>query len=120
VQTEGQIRYYAPARYLCGLTETEWTPDFTTTQDFSQLLGEDGVKLINEGSTEAIVGDADQCLFTASLKLGVLRFRDEWNWVHPPMEREIVAAQAQVRALALPIVTQMKDASAIWSCPGRR
>src|SRR5262249_23132908 len=25
--TEDQIRYYAPARYLCGLTETEWTPD---------------------------------------------------------------------------------------------
>ncbi len=24
---EDQIRYYAPARYLCGLTETEWTPD---------------------------------------------------------------------------------------------
>ena len=47
-ETEEQIRYYAPARYLCGLTETEWTPDFTTIQDFSQLLGEDGVKLINE------------------------------------------------------------------------
>jgi hypothetical protein len=24
---EDQIRYYAPARYLCGLTETEWSPD---------------------------------------------------------------------------------------------
>jgi hypothetical protein len=47
-ETEDQIRYYAPARYLCGLTETDWTPDFTTIQDFSQLLGEDGVKLINE------------------------------------------------------------------------
>ena len=32
-ETEEQIRYYAPARYLCGLTETEWTPDFTTIQD---------------------------------------------------------------------------------------
>ena len=24
---EDQIRYYAPARYLCGLTETDWSPD---------------------------------------------------------------------------------------------
>jgi Transposase domain (DUF772) len=47
-ETEEQIRYYAPARYLCGLTETDWTPDFTTIQDFAELLGEDGVRLINE------------------------------------------------------------------------
>ena len=24
-ELEEQIRYYAPARYLCGLTETDWT-----------------------------------------------------------------------------------------------
>jgi hypothetical protein len=42
------IRYYAPARYLCGLTETDWTPDFRTVHDFARLLGEDGIKLINE------------------------------------------------------------------------
>ena len=47
-ETEDQIRYYAPARYLCGLTETEWTPDFTTIQDFTELMGEEGVRLINE------------------------------------------------------------------------
>jgi hypothetical protein len=47
-EAEDQIRHYAPARYLCGLTETEWTPDFTTLHDSAVLLGEDGVKLINE------------------------------------------------------------------------
>lgn len=47
-ETEEQIRYYAPARYLCGLTESSWTPDFTTVQDFAELLGSDGVRLINE------------------------------------------------------------------------
>jgi hypothetical protein len=26
---EERIRYHAPARHLCGLTETDWTPDFT-------------------------------------------------------------------------------------------
>lgn len=46
--TEDQIRHYAPARYLCGLTETDWTPDANTIQDFEQLLGEDGIKKLNE------------------------------------------------------------------------
>jgi hypothetical protein len=47
-ETEDQIRHYAPARYLCGLMETDWTPDANTIQDFEQLLGEDGVKKLNE------------------------------------------------------------------------
>ena len=51
-EVEDQIRYYAPARYLCGLTETDWTPDFKTIHDLAQLLGEDGVKIINEGVVE--------------------------------------------------------------------
>jgi len=46
--TEDQVRYYAPARYLCALTETDWTPDTNTICDFEKLLGEDGVKLVNE------------------------------------------------------------------------
>ena len=47
-EAEDLIRYYAPARYLCGLTETEWSPDHTTLHDFAVLLGEEGVRLINE------------------------------------------------------------------------
>jgi molybdopterin converting factor small subunit len=47
-EAEDLIRYYAPARYLCGLTETNWTPDFTTIQDFTQLMGAQGIELINQ------------------------------------------------------------------------
>jgi IS5 family transposase len=47
-ETEDQIRYYAPARYLCGLTESEWTPDANTIQDFEQLLGEEWLRQVNE------------------------------------------------------------------------
>lgn len=47
-ETEDQIRHYGPARYLCGLTETEWTPDANTIFDFEQLLGEDGMNRLNE------------------------------------------------------------------------
>jgi len=54
-EVEEQIRHYAPARYLCGLTETDWTPDFTTIQDFAQLLGEDGCRLINEAVVKQAV-----------------------------------------------------------------
>ena len=42
------IRHYAPARYLCGLTETDWSPDHRTLHDFAVLLGEEGLRLINE------------------------------------------------------------------------
>lgn len=54
-EAEDLIRYYAPARYLCGLTETQWTPDFTTIQDFTELMGEDGIKLINQDVVELAV-----------------------------------------------------------------
>ena len=47
-ETEEQVRHYALARYLCGLTETDWTPDANTIQDFEELLGEDGTRLLNE------------------------------------------------------------------------
>lgn len=43
-----QIRYHAPARYLCGLTETDWSPDHRTLHDFFKLMGEDGVRLLND------------------------------------------------------------------------
>jgi molybdopterin converting factor small subunit len=54
-EAEDLIRYYAPARYLCGLTETEWTPDFTTIQDFTELMGEEGIKLINQDVVQKAV-----------------------------------------------------------------
>jgi len=46
------IRHYAPARYLCGLTETEWSPDHRTLHDFIELMGEEGTRLINEYTVE--------------------------------------------------------------------
>ena len=67
--TEDQIRYYAPARYLCGLTETDWTPDANTIQDFEQLLGEDGVRQVNEYVVKWAVKEklADTSLMVADM-----------------------------------------------------
>lgn len=56
-ETEDQIRHYGPARYLCGLTETEWTPDANTIQDFEELLGEDGIKRLNEFAVRQAVAE---------------------------------------------------------------
>jgi hypothetical protein len=56
-EAEDQIRHYGPARYLCGLTEADWTPDFTTIQDFTQLMGEEGVRLINEHAVKLAVAE---------------------------------------------------------------
>jgi len=66
-EAEDLIRYYAPARYLCGLTETEWSPDFTTLHDFAVLLGEEGVRLINEYAVKWAV---DEQLANPSVVVG--------------------------------------------------
>jgi hypothetical protein len=66
---EEQMRHYAPARYLCGLTETDWTPDKNTVQDFIQLMGEEGARFINEYVVERAVEEklADPRVLVADL-----------------------------------------------------
>jgi IS5 family transposase len=64
---EDQIRHYAPARYLCGLTETDWSPDHNTLHDFMELMGEEGSRFINEYVVERAVEEklADPSLLVA-------------------------------------------------------
>ena len=66
---EDQIRYYAPARYLCGLTETDWSPDHNTLHDFIELMGEEGTRLINEYVVEQAVTEklADPTVLVADM-----------------------------------------------------
>jgi IS5 family transposase len=66
-ETEDQIRHYAPARYLCALTETDWTPDANTIADFEQLMGQDGMKRLNEYVVKEAVaqGLADERVLVA-------------------------------------------------------
>lgn len=54
-ETEDQLRYYVPARYLCDLMDTSWTPDFTTLQDFAELMGEEGMEALNEAVVKQAV-----------------------------------------------------------------
>lgn len=46
-EAEDLICNYLPARYLCNLHESDWTPDFRTLWDFETMLGEEGLNEIN-------------------------------------------------------------------------
>jgi hypothetical protein len=54
-ETEDLLRHYVPARYLCDLMDSPWTPDFTTLQDFAELMGEEGMKALNEAVVKQAV-----------------------------------------------------------------
>lgn len=54
-ETEDLLRYYVPARYLCDLMDRPWTPDFTTLQDFAELMGEEGMEALNEAVVKMAV-----------------------------------------------------------------
>lgn len=45
---EDLISHYAPARYLCNLTDSDWSMDHVTIFDFIQLLGKEGMVKINK------------------------------------------------------------------------
>jgi len=45
---EDLIRNYLPARYLCNLQNTEWTPDHNTIWEFEKMLGKEGLREIND------------------------------------------------------------------------
>ena len=46
-EAEDLIGNYLPARYLCDLHTSDWTPDFRTLWDFETMLGEEGLNEIN-------------------------------------------------------------------------
>lgn len=45
---EDLAAHYAPARYLCGLMESDWKIDHVTMFDFSKMLGSEGIEEINK------------------------------------------------------------------------
>ena len=45
---EDMIRNYLPARYLCDLQNSQWTPDHNTIWDYEQMLGEKGLQELTD------------------------------------------------------------------------
>jgi hypothetical protein len=46
--TEDMVRNYLPARYMCDLHNSHWTPDHDTIWEFETMLGEEGLSLFNQ------------------------------------------------------------------------
>jgi hypothetical protein len=116
-EAEDLIRYYAPARYLCGLTETEWSPDHTTLHNFAVLLGEEGVRLINEYAVKWAV---DEKLADPSVAVGdttaqeaAIPYPNEMGLMAAFMSSASAASKrggAALKAFAAKAVTKFKAA----------
>lgn len=102
-ETEDQIRHYAPARYLCGLTESEWTPDANTIQDFEQLLGEDGIGRINEyvvkWAVEEKLADATVIVADTTAQEGAIPYPNEMGLMATFVTAVVAASKKAGRAL---------------------
>jgi len=62
---------------------------------------------VGGGSMKALVGDAKECLFATSLRMGVLRLRDACQCDGNPNRSEVLTAETRVRAVVQPAVRQM-------------
>lgn len=47
-QAEDLIAHYAPARYLCNLMDSSWSPDHITIFEFTKMLGPEGMEILNK------------------------------------------------------------------------
>jgi exopolyphosphatase / guanosine-5'-triphosphate,3'-diphosphate pyrophosphatase len=72
-------------------------------------LGADKFALLDVGggSIKALVGNATDCLFATSLRMGVLRLRDHCNYAKLPDRAELLTAETRVRAVVQPAIRQM-------------
>jgi exopolyphosphatase/guanosine-5'-triphosphate,3'-diphosphate pyrophosphatase len=62
---------------------------------------------VGGGSTKALVGDAKDCLFATSLRMGVLRLRELCSSEKVPDRAEMSTVETRIRAVVQPAVRQM-------------
>jgi len=72
-------------------------------------VGKDKFALLDVGggSIKALVGNATDCLFATSLRMGVLRLRDHCNYDKMPDRAQLLTAETRVRAMVQPAIRQM-------------
>ena len=60
-EAEDLIKNYLPARYMCHLQSSSWNPDHNTIWEYEMMLGEEGLKEINDYILKeaATIGFAD-------------------------------------------------------------
>jgi hypothetical protein len=47
-KTEDLIKHYNPARYLCDLQNSDWTPDHVAIWEYEGMLGEEGLRDVSD------------------------------------------------------------------------
>jgi exopolyphosphatase/guanosine-5'-triphosphate,3'-diphosphate pyrophosphatase len=60
------------------------------------------------GSIEVILADAQECYFTASLKLGVIRVSEECTLSDPPTARELTMLRDRARSKLEPVMARVR------------
>jgi len=80
-EAEDLIKHYAPARYLCNLTDTDWSMDHTTIFDFTQTLGEEGMaelsRLILKTAVERGLADSTVLMSDTTAQEGKIPYPNE-------------------------------------------
>ena len=77
--TEDLIRNYNPARYLCDLHNSQWTPDHVAIWEYEGMLGEEGLQEI----TDYVLRTAAECGFADPRVLCADTTAQEGNIPHP-------------------------------------
>lgn len=54
-EAEDLVAHYAPARYLCGLLDSDWKIDHVTIFEFTKMLGANGMDQINQYLLESSI-----------------------------------------------------------------
>ena len=113
-QAEDQIKHYAPARYLCNLMDSSWSPDHITIFDFIQMLGPEGMEKLNttflrEAQNLGIL-DATSLMSDTTAQEAMIPYPNEVGL----MKRftELVSKSiSKVRGIASTVKTKVKEIS---------
>jgi hypothetical protein len=92
--TEDLIRNYNPARYLCDLHNSQWTPDHVAIWEYEGMLGEAGLREL----TDYILRAAAECGFADPRGLCTDTTAQEGNIPYPTEVGHMSAFMRSVRA----------------------
>ncbi len=81
--------------------------DWGARQELDVGEGKFALMDVGGGSIKALVGNASECLYATSLRMGVLRLRDHCNCEKLPDRTERLTAETRVRAVVQPAIRQM-------------
>lgn len=104
--TEDLIRHYNPARYLCDLQNSHWTPDHVAIWEYEGMLGEEGLMAL----TDYILRTARDAGFADPRGLCTDTTAQEGNIPHP---NEVGHMNTFMKSVAANLKTFVKTAKSL-------